>query len=387
MARLKGPWGAAAAPEPIDDPETPAEPEAVSQYPCGNCGAILAFQPGAHLLHCGFCGSDTPIPEADETALAAAVREQDYNAALAGRLEGAAAETTQTARCDACGATVEFDPDTHARECPFCATPLVADPSDDRHIKPQGLLPFAIGREEARAALARWLASRWFAPNGLKRYARTDSRVNGIYTPYWTFDARTESRYTGQRGDAYTVRVPGPKGKTRTETRIRWRAASGRVARDFDDVLVLGATSLPREDTEALAPWDLSQLAPYSHDYLAGFRAESYTVPLDAGYADARGKMDAVIQHDVRRDIGGDQQRITSLDTRVRDVTFKHILLPVWVAAYRYRGKPYRVVINGRTGAVRGRRPYSIWKIAAAVLVAALVGGAVFFIAEGGGLG
>jgi hypothetical protein len=96
--------------------------------------------------------------------------------------------------------------------------------------------------------------------------------------------------------------------------------------------------------------------------------------------------MDAVIAQDVRMAIGGSQQRIERLDTRISGVTFKHILLPVWVAAYRYRNKAWRVVINGRTGAVRGERPYSVWKIALAVLLAALVLAAVFLAAEGGGM-
>lgn len=377
MPSRPGPWGAAAAPPPA---------ETVSQYPCGHCGAILSYRPGERSLHCAFCGGDTPIPQADGAALAEAVRERDYQAALADLARGAGTETTQVAHCDACGANVEFDPNTHARECPFCATPLVADPSPDRHIRPQGLLPFAIPAEEARKRLAHWLSSRWFAPNGLKKFARTDNRLSGIYTPYWTFDARTETAYAGQRGDAYTVQVRGPKGQMQAQTRIRWTRVSGRVARAFDDVLVLGATSLPERDTAALAPWDLSQLQPYARDWLAGFRAEAYTVPLDHAYGDARAQMDAVIAQDVRMAIGGAQQRIERLDTRISGVTFKHILLPVWVAAYRYRNRPWRVVINGRTGMVRGERPYSAWKIALAVLLAALVLAAVFLAAEGGGM-
>lgn len=374
-----GPWGAA----PAAPPPAPAA-EAVSRYPCGACGAILSFKPGEHVLHCEFCGSDTPIPQADGAALAEALRERDFAAALSGGMREAQSETTQVARCEACGASVEFDPGAHARECPFCASRLVTDPSPDRHIRPQALLPFAIDAREARERLAGWLASRWFAPNGLRKFARADSRLNGIYTPYWTFDARTESAYAGQRGDAYTVQVRGQNGEVRSEIRIRWTPVRGRTARDFDDVLVLGATSLPPRYTDALHPWDLSQLQPYARDYLAGFRAEAYTVPLEPAWGQARAQIDAVIAQDVRFAIGGDQQRIERIDTRVGGVTFKHVLLPVWVAAYRYGGRPWRVVINGRTGAVRGERPYSVWKIALAVLAAAALAAGLFWLMEQG---
>ena len=384
MKRLRGPWD---APEqqlhrPAADAPTTGDPP--SQYPCSSCGAILSYRPGQRSLHCAFCGSDTPIPEADSQRQREAVRELDFRSALEGLAQGAPTEVTQVIRCDACGAEVEFDPNSHARDCPFCATPLVADPTADRHIRPQALLPFAVSAADARARIARWLGSRWFAPNGLKTFARTGSKMTGIYTPYWTFDARTETIYAGRRGDAYTVTVRGPRGEARTETRIRWTPVRGRTARDFDDVLVLGATSLPEPETEALSPWDLNNLEPYDRDYLAGFRAETYTVPLDQAWVRARGRMEAVIAQDVRMAIGGTHQQVTRSDTRMGGVTFKHILLPVWVAAYRYRGRAWQVVINGRTGEVQGERPYSTWKIALAILTALAVLGATFALMQAG---
>ena len=162
--------------------------------------------------------------------------------------------------------------------------------------------------------------------------------------------------------------------------RIRWTPARGRVARDFDDVLVLGSTSLPKRFTDALAPWDLSRSQPYEPKFLAGFRAEGYTVPVETGYGEARRLMNAVIERDVRRDIGGDQQRIDQLQTEVGELTFKHVLLPVWLAAYRYRGKSFRFVVNGRTGSVEGERPYSAVKIAIAVALALIVAGIIAYV-------
>ena len=70
------------------------------------------------------------------------------------------------------------------------------------------------------------------------------------------------------------------------------------------------------------------------------------------------------------------------MDTDIRDITFKHILLPVWLAAYKYRGKTYRFVVNGRTGKVKGERPWSAWKIAFAVVIGLIVAGIVAYIAS-----
>jgi len=79
------------------------------------------------------------------------------------------------------------------------------------------------------------------------------------------------------------------------------------------------------------------------------------------------------INEDIRQDIGGDEQRIHGVQTRHDHITCKHILLPIYLAAYRVGDKSYRFVVNGRTGEVQGERPYSWIKITIAVLVAIAV--------------
>jgi hypothetical protein len=265
----------------------------------------------------------------------------------------------------------------------------VADTGLRRHIKPQALVPFALTETQAREALTKWLGSLWFAPNGLLEYTRKGRAMTGIYVPFWTFDAATASTYTGQRGEAYyetrmvTVNVNGRSEQRQEQVRkIRWYPAAGSVARDFDDLLVMASTSLPERLGNDLTPWDLTVLEPYAPDFLAGFQAEGYTVALADGHHTARAKMARVIEDDVRRDIGGDEQRITQVNTRHRDETFKHVLLPVWTAAYKYVGKSYRFLVNGQTGEVQGERPYSWWKIGFAVLAAAVVIGVGVFLSD-----
>ncbi len=333
------------------------------RFPCPSCGADLRFQPGTTALKCQHCGHEEPIPE-----VRGGLVEHDLRDAA--RLPPAAMEETRVARCESCGAEIEFDADVHSKECPFCASPIVTDTGLHRRIKPQAQLPFLVTEEEARAAMNKWLGRLWFAPSDLVKFARAGRRLQGIYVPYWTYDAETETEYTGQRGTIYyevenvAVMVNGKRQMSKQQVaKMRWTGARGRVARNFDDVLVLGATSLPQRFTDAIAPWDLTALSAYEPRYLAGFRAEGYTVPVEEGYARAREVMNETIAADVRRDIGGDGQRIGRLDTKVGRLTFKHVLLPVWMAAYRYGGKSYRFVINGRTGQVSGERPYSWIKI------------------------
>lgn len=353
------------------------------RFPCPNCGADYRFDPGAGQLICDHCGHSDQFTQDQDKTRAPLIQELDYRQALRADLPAEEIEETRVSKCPNCGAEVEFDADTHAAECPFCATPVVTDTGPHRHIKPRGVLPFALSERDAQSAMTNWLGRLWFAPNGLKEYARKGRRMDGIYVPYWTFDADTKSQYSGERGTVYyvteTVMQDGKPTQVQRQ-RIRWNNVSGRVARFFDDVLVLASRSLPKKYTDALEPWDLSELAPYAPEYLAGFRAEAYQVEIDDGYAEALAHMNRVIDRDVRFDIGGDRQRVHDIRTQISDVTFKHILLPVWMAAYKYRGKTYRFVINGRTGRVQGERPWSAWKIALAVIAGLIVAGIVGYV-------
>lgn len=361
-------------------------PQDEYRWPCEQCGAQLRYAPGQSSLTCDHCGHVQQIRATPPRTKARALQELDLARGLRDDLASGDMVEVRTTTCPNCGAQVEIQGATHATECPFCATPVVLDTGTTRHIKPQALVPFALTEAEARKAMTAWMGSLWFAPNTLLEYARKGRAMNGVYVPFWTFDAATASRYSGQRGEYYyetrsvQVRVNG-RMETRQEQvrRTRWYPASGRVARDFDDVLVMASRSLPERLGNELTPWDMGALVPYGPEYLAGFQAEGYTVGLADGHQVARDRMEGVILQDVRRDIGGDEQRVDDVDTTWSDESFKHILLPVWMAAYKYNGKSYRFLVNGQTGEVQGERPWSVWKIAfAVILVASLILGAVY---------
>jgi len=354
--------------------------QGVRQFPCTQCGAKVEFAPGTDELECPYCGHRTAIPKSDVV-----IAERDFAAGLADLEAGADMEEVRSVSCSACAALVEPPPAAEAFPCPYCGSSIVAVAKSQRLIKPQAVLPFKIARDRATQLFRDWIKKLWFAPNALKKMARLEGRLQGLYTPYWTFDAATVSRYTGQRGDNYTVtrtRTVMRNGKSVTEryqaTEIRWRPAAGTVSRDFDDMLVVGSASLPRELAEELEPWDVGNLVPYADEYLSGFLAERYQVDLRQGWTRATERMDEVIRGDVCRDIGGDHQRIHTLDTAHSRVTYKHVLLPMWICSYRYRAKIYRFLVNARTGEVQGQRPWSWVKITLAALMVAAIAALVY---------
>jgi len=357
--------------------DTPEE----HRFPCGDCGADMRYNPAASQMICENCGNTEPVENGPNSSWE--ITEQDFNKALRNELPASEMVTTRVSRCENCGGQVEFEGEVHASECPFCASPIVLDTGTNKHIKPKGVLPFSVAEKAARDSMSNWLGRLWFAPNNLKEYARKGRKMRGVYVPYWTYDSQSESKYRGQRGDAYYVNrtvVVNGKTETRRERKIRWRPASGHISKFFDDILILASKSLPKKYTDRLAPWDLSEMEPYSPNFLAGYNAEAYSVQLADGFNEAKIIMDREIRLLVRRDIGGDEQRISKLDTRLSDITYKHVLLPVWLAAYKYNGQTFRFVVNGRTGKVQGERPWSKVKIAIAVVLGLITASVLIYI-------
>jgi hypothetical protein len=340
----------------------------------------VAYAPGVEALKCPYCGAVEEIPSTEDK-----VDELDFDAAIAVARAPVAQIGPHEATCRGCGATSQTT--ALADRCPFCAAPLAPTTPHRDLVAPEAVLPFGFARSAAVDKFRAWLSSRWFAPSDLSALAAEDG-VRGVYVPFWTFDCFTRTFYRGERGDAYyvtvsytTVQNGKPVVRTRQERRIRWSPAAGRVERAFDDVLTPAIRSLPQKDLAKLEPWDLGALKPFAPEYVAGHLATRYEVDLAEGFDAAKVLMTEIIEGDCRRDIGGDEQRVHSMKTAWRAITFKHVLLPVWSAAYAYRKKTWRVLINARTGEVVGERPYSFFKIASLVLLVAAIAAAVAYFA------
>ena len=395
------PAGPAADPPPlpgvdaevVDDEPTLVEraafqvTEQTRTYPCRQCGAQLVFDISTQLLACPSCGFSAPVNDSHLEA----PQERDLRAALS-ELRAFTAQHPPVAQpdgekeivCQSCGGHTTFTGTLTAQRCPYCATPIQRD---DVHAAParlpvDGVLPFQVDRKSADQHLHKWIHGRWFAPNEFKRYNRTGS-FTSVYTAYFTYDSETHSRYRGQRGDNYTVTV-GSGENRRTETRTRWRPVSGEVRNSFDDITVFANDGFDRNRIRKLEPWPTQSARPFSQEYVAGHLSRTYDHDAEACYPEAKQTMDDTIETSVRRRIGGDHQRISSVDTSHLTLTYKHLLLPIWLLTVIYDSRPFQVYINGVTGEVHGQRPFSKIKIAAAV-TAALIAIIVIVVLFSGG--
>lgn len=353
-------------------------------FPCEGCGADLVFHIKTQKLKCKHCGFEKEVgfdPDHE-------VEEQDFYGMLTHlqiqheeQLESDGVEEKEV-QCESCSATLLFVGTVTSSECPYCTSPIQLDKvhTSSKRVPVDAVLPFQIEQSVARKNLKSWVKSLWFAPNDFIEKG-ADGTFHGVYMPYFTFDSMTSTQYSGQRGEYYYVTVGTGKNR-RQERRTRWYPASGSFQRFFDDVVILASHGLPRNLIRALEPFPLHLLIPFRHALLAGFTARTYDVELEDSFVLGKERMDAALYSDVCSRIGGDTQRVSSIQSHYDAISYKHLLLPLWLMTYRYKGKFYQVVVNAATGEVQGERPYSWVKILLASLVAGILGIGGFTLAN-----
>lgn len=358
---------------------------------CAGCAAPLHYLPGTSFLLCTYCGQKNEIPKYDATQFTldlTPIPIDDYSATIADKQDEVLHQEAEVASCNNCGASTTLDAHIVSTNCPFCASPLVIDHHTERVIRPNAVLPFGIDYKLALTNLKNWGKTLWFAPNDLKYVldAHSVNGLKGVYIPYWSYNAYVASDYEGERGDYYyvnrTVRDGNGKSRTIQDRKTKWSYASGTVSGQLNDILICASTTLTQANSDKVNSWNLEKLVPFDEQYLSGFLAQTFQKDHHYGFERAQEVIDSEVQFWIRRDIGGDEQRIGDYETEISDVTLRYILLPLYMSSYQYKNKTYSVLINAFSGRVYGDRPYSFWKIFFLVLsiLTILV---IYFVATG----
>ena len=374
-------------------------PEHAKKYPCPKCNAELVYSAGKGRMICNYCGYQAPVSEAGsmtkvhtqtqvDEAVVAAVEEHDLLEGLkmTAREEGWGTQT-RSFKCNSCNAAITVEPNVTATVCPFCGSHhVLALEQSTKLISPESVIPFQIDQRTAVSKFRSWLGKGWFRPNAVKRIAaNADARVQGVYLPFWTFDAQTFSNWWAEAGhyyyvtERYTATVNGRREtRTRQVRKVRWQPASGKHDEFFDDVLVYATGSVNEKILHKIYPFDTLELVPYQPQYLAGWKAEEYQIGLEEGWKTAQQIIHNRLRAACGREVPGDTHRNLRVKTTFQDRTFKHTLLPVWLASYRFNNKIYNFMVNGQTGKVQGEAPISWWKVALTVLIVLVILACIF---------
>ena len=343
---------------------------------CPDCGATMDFDPGTGGLYCQYCGHREEI-KAENAAGDSVASELDFESAeFTGNCDWGVSQKTVT--CKSCGAVSVYDALAVANECPYCGSNQVMEANDVKTLAPNGVVLFKITAKQAGEKFTKWLGGKWFAPRAAKLSAKAD-KFKGIYLPYWTFDADTYTEYTAEYGKDRTV---GSGDNKRTVT--DWHKTSGTYEEFIDDQLVAGTGDQNIQMLRKVEPFDTKDNKSYKPEYLAGFMAERYSIGLkdawEKGKEFIKSRLKSAIESKILRQHGADHVRNYRGDTTFSNITYKYLMLPVWLSCFNYKGKTYQFIVNGQSGKVGGDYPISPWRVALAIFIGLIIVGILWYL-------
>ncbi len=347
-------------------------------YYCEGCGGVLEFDVATQSLKCPNCDTVVPIIHHENNLVEHSLTRHAIQTIRASE------KTTHTMECKGCGARIEVDGTSRATKCPFCGADYVLAEREADAVIPDGVLPFQVDKNRVGELFRKWMKGRWLAPGELKHLYQKD-RLQGIYVPYWTFDAKVNARYTAMGGRHRSVTRKGPDGKEVRQVVTDWYPTSGSIRHFFDDVLVPASEKMDSKLLRRTGYFGPQQVVSYAPEYLSGYSAECYTVDLDDAHREAIGTMERELESMARSQVLGryDEVMNVSVQANYQDETYKHVLFPMYSTAYIYKGKHYRVLINGQSGRVEGDYPKSPVRIAVIVLFVLLIVVMVYWFSGG----
>jgi hypothetical protein len=356
---------------------------ALEKHPCAACGAQAEWNPSKQLLVCPFCGTSAPFTVDANGALV----ENDLTRALRELPDDERGWMTakRSVQCQSCKAVSVFDPERVGQNCDFCGSPaLVPYEEIKAPIRPQSLLPFKVSQPQVREQIRSWYASKWLAPNALKDKALVD-RVKGVYIPYWTFDAQAVCPWEAEAGHYYYTTESYTDSQGRRQTRqvqhVRWEPASGQVDHFFDDEPIPGTQGISHALLQQIEPFPMKDLINYDTAFLSGFVVEHYQIVLVDAAENSKAAMSKKLFDLCAGQVPGDTYRNLQIHPTFSGQTFKLVLVPVWLLLYTFGSRTFQVLVNGYTGRMAGKYPYSAWKIFFLIMLA-LIALMIFVLAQ-----
>ena len=262
--------------------------------------------------------------------------------------------------CGGCGASMSYDASAKTLRCPYCASEKLEKRDDVKSICARRIIPFKLSQADANRRLTTWLGRGFWRPSDLAA-ASIVKTISGVYVPYWVFSADIHSYWTADSS------------ATPAGARADWYPVSGENRSSYSGLLVGASSVLSPDETEAICPFELSESVDADLFDLENAIVEQFTVPRKYARPLARrGLEEREKLTCAQRYIRG-RHRNLKVNIRIEQLRSEPIMFPVWVVAYQYRDKLFRILINGQTGKVSGEAPFSKFKAIMAASIGILL--------------
>jgi DNA-directed RNA polymerase subunit RPC12/RpoP len=339
----------------------PVVTDTVTSYKCPQCGATTRFDVAEGGVACENCGY---VAAKNSSQVGKSAAELEFTLETLQLAQQGWGTTRKLLHCDSCGADLSIPENSITVTCPFCASNKVnvrISPSDN--FRPRFLIPFKIQPNETHQRAMDWMGKGWFHPKELTSNALLD-RFTGVYLSFWTFSADILAAWKAEVGYERQESYYDPATKSRrTRTVIDWRWRDGQVSIHYPDLLIEGNQHISHKILERLYPFNLNDLVVYNPDFLAGWQALTYDISLTDAWERGKATMREKSKDSCYSDINSAHVRNFTMKADFADESWRYILLPIYITAYKFEEKVYQVMLNGQSGMVAGQKPVAWWKI------------------------
>ncbi len=335
---------------PVEPPApAPVEDAVLKTYLCPNCGASISYSIHETVLVCQFCGFTRKV-DAEVTSES---KDQPLDAVLPTTRAQRWAESQSRVTCEQCGVVVIQPAGQTADSCPYCGSNrFITSSSLVEMIDPQVIGPFKVEPQQANDQIKAWLGKGWLAPDNLAA-EHGGMNLHPGYYPFWIFEG--------------TLEIPWFCDVNVGSGRLaQWEAHTGSHFENFKDVLVPGLRKLVPSELAGIEPFDTGALLDFSPDYLAGWMALTYDLPLADASLKAREQVVKNVQPSIESqvEVGHPKRNFSTGVGKWSGITYKLAMLPIYIGNYAFQGKRYRLLVNGQTGKVSGKKPVDNIKMA-----------------------
>ncbi|HPH01846.1 MAG TPA: hypothetical protein PK297_02660 [Spirochaetota bacterium] len=284
---------------------------------------------------------------------------------------------TKSMQCKNCGAGIEFSPKDELLSCSFCGSkfiveiPLTAEEQKQRD--EGGIVLFKTDREAAKTAFGKWISKGLFKPGDLVT-SFLERGFEGVYIPFWRIHADAESEWNGR--DRITIR----EASNDRPAEYEYRERHGNHHEHYKD-FITASKGLEQAEVDSVLPFDDDEAKPWETVLMDGFRVETPCKSAET----AREEASQRIKDKERRACDSMVGDLLHVDTKISNATSRLMMLPVWLLVYVYRNKAYRVIINGQTGKVAGKKPVSWIRVLIAVAIVGAIVAGIILLAGGKG--
>ena len=315
---------------------------------CQNCGSELIYNPKNNCLTCKYCESNVFLPKKNENAVLVRQYSSEFH-------PNQLNQALRAYKCNACATVYYMSSEEKSEKCPNCGgsgSTMVEDPG----YCADGVIPFKITKEQAAAALIKYLKKTKGVDAQIKKDAK-ENKLTGVFVPVWNFQFNVDASYSASAtvlkqysdGTYYSVYKPvyGEKHK-----RIK--------------SLDQSATSAQTEEfLELFTEEDYNQIIPYTPEYTYGFQVDTIDRSIHDYYYTVIEKAEVEMKDEIKKKVLGSYKEISNLsvDCRANDVFFNFTYIPIYVHTYKKKNKTYKTYISGTTGKVISHNPKTPAKI------------------------